>query len=160
MTSDPRASTGREQREFTTLLRLQHRLLAHLERLRDELAAPATGTLVRRLQQSAGSRAAAHAPTVRASIEEAIRTLKAWGSEIEDEMANPATEILAHTPVQGLPASLARFLAERRQTGECRIDVLHDPERGWIIHWKEYTHDGKLRGGGQFAERPYAWLDD
>lgn len=160
MTSEPRAATGREKREYATLLRLQRRLLAHLERLRDELAAPSTSALVRQLHQGAGSRVAAHAPTIKATIEEAIRALKVWGSEIEDEMASPADDSLASTLVEELPAPLARFLAERRQNGECRVHVVHDLERGRVIHWKEYTHDGKLRGGGQFAERPYAWLDD
>lgn len=160
MTSEPPAATRPGKKEYAPLLRLQRRLLAHLEELRDELAAPSTNALVRQLHHGAGSHVAAHTPTIKATIEEAIRTVKVWGSHIEEEMANPADDSLASPLIQALPASLARFLAERRQNGQCRAHVFHDPERGWVIRWKEYTHDGKLRAGGQLAERPYAWLDD
>lgn len=160
MTADPRTLTERDRREYASLLRLQRRLLAHLERLRDELASPSTAALLRQLRHSAASRAADHAAGVKGALEEAIRAIKVWGSEIQGETLNLEDAGLAQTLVGGLPPSLSRFLAERQQTGECRIDVAHDSDRGWIIRWKEYTHDGKLRGAGQFAERPYAWLED
>jgi len=162
MTSEPRATTGRrKKREHGALLRLQRRLLWQIQRLRDELAAPSVASLVRQLRQSSGSRAAERTPAIKGAIEEAIRALQVWGAEIHDEMAagepeNPTTNLVP----QGLPPSLARFLRERQQTADCHIEVLHDPERGWVVHWKEYTFEGVLRGGGQFAERPYAWLEE
>ncbi|MBI4540153.1 MAG: hypothetical protein HY704_11665 [Gemmatimonadetes bacterium] len=160
MTSDPRAPKGQGKREHASLLRLQRRLLTHIERLRDELAAPSTTALLRQLRHDAASRVADRTPTIKGAIEEAIRALKVWGSEIQDEMLVSGHDDSFTTLVGGLPPSLARFLAERQESADCRIDVLHDPDRGWIIRWKEYTHEGTLRGGGRLSERPYAWLDD
>ena len=58
------------------------------------------------------------------------------------------------------PATLARFLAERRDMPGFTYQVLHDENRGWIILWKEYTQTGSVRGSGQFYERPNAWIDE
>ena len=60
----------------------------------------------------------------------------------------------------GRPCRLARFLAERKENPAFSYRVQQDPVRGWVICWKEYTEDGRIRGYGQFYERPYAWLDD
>ena len=68
-----------------------------------------------------------------------------------------------HAEISGvgnLPATLARFLAERRDLPGFTYGVLHDENRGWIILWKEYTNTGSVRGSGQFYERPYAWIDE
>ncbi len=62
--------------------------------------------------------------------------------------------------VGNLPATLARFLDERRELPGFTYEVLHDENRGWIILWKEYTQTGSVRGSGQFYERPYAWIDE
>ncbi len=62
--------------------------------------------------------------------------------------------------VENLPGRLARFLAERKDSRGFSYEVVQDAVRGWMILWKEYTDDGRIRGYGQFYERPYAWLDD
>jgi hypothetical protein len=62
--------------------------------------------------------------------------------------------------IGNLPATLARFLAERMEMPGFTYKVIHDENRGWIILWKEYTQTGSVRGSGQFYERPYAWIDE
>ena len=75
--------------------------------------------------------------------------------EVMDDVEQPDGEGVAN-----LPATLARFLAERRDMPGFTHQVLHDENRGWIILWKEYTQTGSVRGSGQFYERPYAWIDE
>ena len=62
--------------------------------------------------------------------------------------------------VPDLPSPLQRFLAERTQFPGFTYEVVQDEVRGWVIRWKEYTARGRVRGFGQFYERPYAYLDD
>ena len=96
---------------------------------------------------------------VASAIEEALRALQLAESEAQQELEGDEGE----TEVEGidnLPGRLARFLAERKETEGFSYEVVQDSVRGWVICWKEFTPDGRIRGYGQFYERPYAWLDD
>jgi hypothetical protein len=54
---------------------------------------------------------------------------------------------------------MLRFLATRQAAGGFTYELDRDAIWGWVIHWKEFTDKGVVRGAGHFYERPYAWLD-
>lgn len=152
-------STGNTLREFSQLLRIQERLLAMLQEVLDELRAPTTLTLLRELRNRTGSTSSESFGRVTNSVEGAIRELKVFESEIQNELLDDPA-LISVEGVPNLPAPLARFLAERTQNARFSYTVRQDPVRGWVIAWKEYTAEGIVRGFGQFYERPYAWLDE
>jgi hypothetical protein len=145
-------------REFSQLLRIQERLLGMLQDVLDELGAPTTLTLLRELQSRTGCTATDSFGRVTTSVEDGIRELKVFESEIRKELLEDPGEVYVEG-VSNLPAALSRFLAERTQNPRFSYEVRQDPVRGWIISWKEYTQQGIVRGYGQFYERPYAWLE-
>ena len=146
-------------REYSQLLRIQERLLAMLQETLDEIGAPTTLNLLRQLRNRTGSKAPEDFGRIANSVEGAIRDLKLFQSEIQNELLDERNEVTVEG-VSNLPAPLARFLAERTQNDRFSYEVRQDPVRGWIIAWKEYTAEGIVRGFGQFYERPYAWLDE
>ena len=146
-------------REYSQLLRIQERLLSILQDALDEIGAPTTLNLLRELRNRTGSTAPENFGKIASSVEGAIRELKLFQSEIENELLDERSEVSVEG-VSNLPAPLARFLAERTQNERFSYEVRQDPVRGWIIAWKEYTAEGIVRGFGQFYERPYAWLDE
>ncbi len=146
-------------REFSQLLRIQERLLGMLQEVLDELGAPTTLTLLRELRSRTGTSAPESFGRITTSVEGAIRELKVFESEIQNELLDNPGELTIEG-VSNLPPTLARFLAERAQNPRFSYSVHQDPVRGWIIAWKEYTTGGMVRGFGQFYERPYAWLDE
>ena len=146
-------------REYSQLLRIQERLLAMLQEALDEIGAPTTLNLLRQLRNRTGSKAPEDFGRIASSVEGAIRELKLFQSEIQNELLDERTEVTVEG-VSNLPAPLARFLAERTQNDRFSYEVRQDPVRGWIIAWKEYTAEGIVRGFGQFYERPYAWLEE
>jgi hypothetical protein len=146
-------------REYSQLLRIQERLLAMLQEALDEIGAPTTLNLLRQLRNQTGSKAPEDFGRIANSVEGAIRDLKLFQSEIQNELLDERSEITVEG-VSNLPAPLARFLAERTQNERFSYEVRQDPVRGWIIAWKEYTDEGIVRGFGQFYERPYAWLEE
>jgi hypothetical protein len=152
-------STGTKLREFSQLLRIQERLLGMLQEVLDELRAPTTLTLLRELRNRTGSTSLESFGRVTSSVEGAIRELKVFESEIQNELLDDPT-LISVEGVPNLPAPLARFLAERTQNTRFSYSVRQDPVRGWVIAWKEYTAEGIVRGFGQFYERPYAWLEE
>ncbi len=152
-------STGNTLREFSQLLRIQERLLAMLQEVLDELRAPTTLTLLRELRNRTGSTSSESFGRITNSVEGAIRELKVFESEIQNELLDDPA-LISVEGVPNLPAPLARFLAERTQNARFSYTVRQDPVRGWVIAWKEYTAEGIVRGFGQFYERPYAWLDE
>ena len=93
-------------------------------------------------------------------VEESIRALKLFESEIQAVLAQGPGDEFSVDGVTNLPATLSRFLAERSQYPGFKYEVIRDDVRGWVIRWKEYTHRGTVRGYGQFYEMPYAWIDD
>ena len=150
---------GKALREFSQLLRIQERLLGMLQEVLDELGAPTTLTLLKELRIRTGSTATESFSRVTNSVEGAVRELKVYESELQAELLDDPIEVNVEG-VSNLPATLARFLAERSQNPRFSYDVHQDPVRGWIICWKEYTVEGMVRGYGQFYERPYAWLEE
>ncbi len=144
-------------REYAQLLRLHERLLGQLERVLSELGSSGTTTLLKTIRARTGS--APDLSEIVAAVEEAVRGLKMGESEMR-AMIFDNHGSFALDGVPNLPAHLQRFLAERAQMPGFTLEVIQDEVRGWIICWKEYTHQGTIRGYGQFYERPYAWLDE
>jgi len=151
--------TNQAVREYSQLLRIQERLLAMLQEALDEIGAPTTLNLLRQLRNQTGSKAPEDFGRIASSVEGAIRELKLFQSEIQNELLTDRVDVSVEG-VSNLPAPLARFLAERSQNERFSYEVRQDPVRGWIIAWKEYTAEGIVRGFGQFYERPYAWLEE
>jgi hypothetical protein len=149
---------GRAHREYSQLLRLIERVLTQIQRIAEDLTAPGSQALVREVKRRTGE-SDENMASVTASVEEAIRILKVWESEIRQALITNADAIEVEG-VPNLPPSLARFLAERKQVPGFSFQVTQDEVRGWVIRWKEFTSSGTVRGCGQFYERPYAWLDD
>jgi hypothetical protein len=147
-------------RAFAQLLRQQERTIKVLEDLRDELEAPTTRALIREARKH-GTRDVEEAlGEVRDQVQETLRAAQVCQSEIHRElMVNPGRAQVVDGP-SNLPPVMARFIAERQRTPGFTYDLREDSVRGWIIHWKEYTHLDTVRGSGQFYERPYAWLDE
>jgi uncharacterized protein (DUF3084 family) len=155
-TSDP---DRQARREYAQLLRLQERYLLQIQRMVDELRAPGTLELLKEIRHRTGQSPEKQLQEVGKSLEEAMRSLKLSQAEMEQGLAEDPAEFEVEG-VQNLPATLARFLAERQNMPGFHYEVLHDEIRGWVIAWKEYTSGGTVRGYGQFYERPYAWLDE
>ncbi len=130
-----------------------------LQETLNELSAPTTLKLLRELKKQTGGTTADSFGRVTTSVEGAIRELKVFSSEIQQELLDDPNEISVEG-VSNLPAPLARFLAERTQNPRFSYEVRQDAVRGWVISWKEYTAEGIVRGFGQFYERPYAWLEE
>ncbi|NNL30762.1 MAG: hypothetical protein HKO77_07050 [Gemmatimonadetes bacterium] len=146
------------KREYTELLRLHEQLLGQFTRARDELLAPGTDSLVKRIKARTGSEP--ELSELKTAVEEAIRALKLSQSHIEasvTERSDPDHEVEG---ISNLPVYLQRFLAERAGQPGFAYEVKQDPVRGWMICWKEFTSRGTVRGYGQICERPYAWLED
>lgn len=158
MTSEVRPKL-KAVREYSQLLRIQERLLAMLQEALDEIGAPTTMSLLRDIRNRTGSKAPEDFGRIASSVEGAIRELKLFQSEVQNELLEDRRD-MAVEGVPNLPAPLARFLAERAQNERFSYEVRQDPVRGWVIAWKEYTGDGIVRGFGQFYERPYAWLEE
>jgi len=146
------------KREYTQLLRLHEQLLGQFLRARDELSASGTQGLLKVIKGRTGS--APDLSAVKAAVEEAIRALKLSESQIQLAIEDDPDVSFEVEGIGNMPAYLQRFLAERADYPGFTFEVAHDPVRGWMICWKEYTNRGTVRGYGQFCERPYAWLDD
>ncbi len=158
---DPCMANGKEaqaKREYTQLLRLHEQLLSQLVRARDELAASATEGLLKVIKGRTGT--APDLTPVAEAVEKAIRALKLSESQIRLTIEDDPDASLDVEGIVNMPAYLQRFLAERADNPGFRYEIEHDPVRGWMVRWKEYTNRGTVRGYGQFCERPYAWLDD
>ena len=152
-------SKQRAVREYSQLLRIQERLLTMLQEALDEIGAPTTLSLLRELRNRTGSNALEDIGRIANSVEGAIRELKLFQAEVQNELLNERSD-LSVEGVPNLPAPLARFLAERTPNERFSYEVRQDSVRGWVIAWKEYTAEGVVRGFGQFYERPYAWLEE
>lgn len=144
---------------FSQLLRQQERALGLLRRILEEVDAPMTRSLVKRLRGEATGSIEDGVGEVVAKVEDAIRTVQYCQSEIHRALVASTETEKAPAEPSNLPAALARFLAERRDSPGFTFEMDQDPIRGWIIRWKEYSGTGTVRGAGQFYERPYAWLD-
>jgi hypothetical protein len=149
---------GKSQSENAQLLRVHERVLAQLERTLADLQAPKAQSLIREVRRRTGE---GHETMVEAltALGDAIRALKVSESQLKLNLMADTDSLEVHG-VRNLPATLARFIAERKDTPGFSFDVRQDDVRGWIIRWKELTPAGTVRGAGQFYERPYAWLEE
>ena len=147
-------------REYAQLLRMHERLNGQLQKSRDELVSPLTGNLMREIRNRTGSAPQDTLGEVITAVEESIRALKLFESELHAGAATGGSDEFTVDGISNLPAPLARFLSERSQFPGFTYEVMQDEVRGWMIRWKEYTHRGTVRGSGQFYERPYAWLEE
>ena len=151
--------TKAAQREYAQLLHLHTRMLSQLREIREHLIAPGTLEIIAAIRRRTGNDTNDGLSEITTAVEQAILALKLSEGKIRDENMVD----YEHAEISGvgnLPATLARFIAERRDMPGFTYEVLHDENRGWIILWKEYTHTGSVRGSGQFYERPYAWIDE
>lgn len=147
------------RREYAQLLRLHDRLKQQLQRIRDDMDAPGINKLMKELRRRVGTDPENALAEVTSAVEEALRALQMAESEAQQALEADTDDIEVEG-VDHLPGRLARFLAERADNPGFSYEVEQDPVRGWMILWKEFTEDGRIRGYGQFYERPYAWLDD
>jgi hypothetical protein len=147
------------RREYAQLLRLHDRLKQQLQGIREDLSAPGTLRLLRELRRRVGMGPENGIADVVSALEEALRSIQLAEAEAQNALESSAREVTVDG-IDNLPGRLARFLAERVHYSGFSYEVSQDPVRGWVIAWKEYTLDGRIRGFGQFYERPYAWLDD
>ncbi len=154
----PSNSKRPAQREYQQLLRLHERLLSDFQGAREELSAPGTDGLVKEIKARTGS--SPELAPLKTAVEEAIRALKMSESEIRGSNLEETDLDFEVEGISNMPAYLRRFLAERSSGPGFSYEVSQDEVRGWVIRWKEYTHQGTVRGFGQFYERPYAWLED
>lgn len=152
------SSPQERAKAFSQLLRQQERALGLLQRIIDEVDAPMTRSLVKRVRAEAVGELEEGVGEVVAKVEDAIRAVQYCESEIHRELVASGGDQAPDGP-SNLPVALARFLAERRDSPGFTFEMDQDPIRGWIIRWKEYSGEGIVRGAGQFYERPYAWLD-
>ena len=152
-------NTSGAKREYAQLLHLHTRVLGQLREIRDHLIAPGTLEIIAAIRRRTGRDPNDSLSEITTAVEQAILALTLSEGKLRDEnmVDHEHAEI---TGVSNLPATLSRFLAERRDMPGFTYEVLHDENRGWIILWKEYTHTGSVRGSGQFYERPYAWIDE
>jgi len=148
---------GQDARDLSQLMRIHERLLSQLQDARDELNTPATTEILSKLRNRIGTKPDTAFSQITAAVEEGIRCLMVFESEIKQELFSE-TEQVEVEGIPNLPPHLARFLAERASLDGFRYEVLQDPVRGWVIRWKEYTAMGTIRGSGQIFERPHAWL--
>lgn len=156
MAPDP---DGVSAADISQLIRVQERLLTQLQRVRGELSAPTTNQILKRIRNRAGTGPLDAFHKIATSVEEAIRTLKIFESEIKGViLADTAEETIDGIP--DLPPHLARFIAERSRLPGFTYEVKQDPVRGWTICWKEYAAGGTVRGYGQIYERPHAWVEE
>lgn len=147
------------KREYTQLLRLHEQLLGQFSRARDELGAPGTDGLVKKIKARTGS--TPDLTGVKTSVEEALRALKLSQSRLQNAISEADDASFEVEGIANMPAYLQRFLSERAALPGFSYEVTQDEVRGWIICWKEFSNrGGTVRGYGQICERPYAWLDD
>jgi hypothetical protein len=141
------------------LLRQQDRAFQLLQQARNEIDTPVTRSLLARIRAEAAEEVETGISEAVEMLGTAIQAVQYCQSELRRELITARGKREASMREE-LPAALARFLAERATSPGFTYETSHDPVRGWIIHWKQFTSDGTVRGAGHLAERPYAWLDE
>jgi hypothetical protein len=147
-------------REYAQLLRAHDRTRRQLHEILEDLSAPGTLNILKEIRRRTGKSPQQSMADVVSAVEEALRTLQVVESEVSLALQEGDKRSFEIDGIDELPARLGRFLAERTQLEGFHYEVVQDDVRGWIVKWKEYTQDGRIRGYGQFYERPYAWLDE
>jgi len=142
------------------LLSQQERALKTIQRIRDELDTAVTKALIKRLPKDSKTEAKESVLEVLSNVEDTLRAIQFCQSELHRELMIPQEKKKETEPgTDELPEAMLRFLANRQALPGFTHKLEHDAIRGWVIHWKEYTEKGTVRGSGHFYERPYAWLD-
>jgi len=147
-------------REYAQLLRAHDRTRRQLEEILEDLSAPGTQNLLREIRRRTGNAPHESMADVVSAVEEALRVLQVAESETNLALQEGDDGPFRIEGIDNLPARLGRFLAERAQLPDFSYVVEQDEVRGWVVKWKEFTGDGRIRGYGQFYERPYAWIDE
>lgn len=147
------------------LLSQQERAIKLVQRIRDELDTPLTKALVGRLSKESKTEARESVVEVLSKVEDTLRAIQFCQSELHRELLAPQKEKAkslgreTDPAAEGLPEAMLRFLATRQAVPGFTYELDRDAIRGWVIHWKEFTDKGAVRGAGHFYERPYAWLE-
>lgn len=164
MTAEPEATgtpeDGTASREHAQLLRVYDRLRVRLDELVADISAPGTKKILKDIRKHTGTAPEQSVANVVSALEEALRQIQLAESEIHQTLHANDGGLMHIDGIDNLPARLQRFLTERGSLEGFSYEVTQDEVRGWMICWKEFTGDGRIRGYGQFYERPYAWLDD
>ncbi len=155
-----RDSGSPAQREYAQLLRANDRTRRQLQDILEDLTAPGVQNLLRDIRRRTGNSPQEGMADVVSAVEEALRVLQFIESEANASLQGSDEAPARIDGIDNLPARLGRFLAERRQLPGFSWEVEQDEVRGWVVKWREFTDDGRIRGFGQFYERPYAWIDD
>lgn len=145
---------------YAQILRFQERLRHAVLELRTDLDSPAFQTIVRALEDDHGSRVAQPISRLRDVLDELIRTADAASSEVSDELQRASGGPGREEGCDGIPAGLARFVAERSSMPGFGYDAWKDPLRGWAIVWFEKLEDGSIRASGRLYEKPHAWFQE
>ena len=122
-------NTSGAKREYGQLLHLHTRLLSQLREIRDHLIAPGTLEILAAIRRRTGADPDEALSEITTAIKQAIRALKLSEGKIRDAVI----EDFEHAEIDGignLPATLARFLAERREMPGFTYKVIHDENRG------------------------------
>ena len=119
-------SRDQASREYSQLLRMQERLLSQFLRIRDELVAPLTESLLHEIRNRTGSAPTQTVADVLSEVEGGIRALKILESEVQGALLEEPGEEFTVDGVSNLPVTLGRFLAERSQDPGFQYDVVQD----------------------------------
>jgi hypothetical protein len=134
--------TNSSTREYTQLLRLHEQLLSQFVRSRDELLAPGTDRLVKRIKAQTGSEP--DLTELKTVVEEAIRALKLSQSGIESAVMRADDVSVEVEGILNLPPYLQRFLAER--AGGVRARFVSGPTPGWRTDRGQLLRDQSRSG--------------
>jgi hypothetical protein len=141
------------------LLRQQDRTLQLLQQARMEIDTVVTRSLLLRIRGEASDSVENGVTEAVEILGDAIQRVQFCQSELRREISS--AQGLGQAAVRDeLPAALTRFLTERATAPGFLYETTHDPIRGWIVHWKQFTAEGMVRGAGNLCERPHAWLEE
>jgi hypothetical protein len=90
---------------------MQERLLGQILRIRNELVAPLTGSLMHEIRNRTGSAPTKILADVISEVEGGISALKLLESEVQSALLKEPGEEFTVDGVSNLPAPLGRFLA-------------------------------------------------
>jgi hypothetical protein len=141
------------------LLRQQDRAFQLLQQARMEIDTPLTRSLLKRIQGEGSEGAEDGVNQAVEAVGNALQAIQFCQSELRREIVTARGGVASDVRKE-LPAALARFLAERTSSPGFSYETNHDPVRGWIVHWKQMTSEGRVRGAGKLCERPYAWMEE
>lgn len=151
----PRDAPAR-RRQIEKLLELHGRVQAVVLQLRTEseaLAAPADS------DGEGDDRPVGLAALTRliTTLNEVLTTARRSEAHLQSEIDDRAG---AEDDEEELPPGLSRFVAERGQNPNFEYWTESDPVRGRVLHWRERTGAGWVRGRGILHERPHDWIHE